>query len=250
MIEQSELKNEQMDRYNRNIIIENISKAGQKKLLASRVLVAGCGGLGSTVIANLASLGVGHIGLVDNDCLELSNLNRQYIHKLSAIGELKTKSAKKWIEQYNKDIEVETFEKRLNKENFSEIVKDYDYIVDCFDSFQSKLLLNDIALMAQKILISGGVCEFKGQVMTIIPQQSACLRCLFPEADKVDYQVKGVISPTVSTIASIESMELVKLILNQGELLTNKMLVFDGLNMKFKIVNAKINANCICQKLF
>lgn len=243
---QNSLTRRQQERYNRNILIKDIDLVGQEKLLNSRVLVAGCGGLGSTVIANLASLGIGHIGLIDDDRLEFSNLNRQYIHKLKSIGKLKTDSAKNWIEEYNKDIEIKTYNLRLNKENYSEILKDYDYIIDCFDSFQSKFLLNDIALISAKTLIHGGVSEFRGQVMTIIPNKTACLRCIFKDADSINYDIKGVVSPAVSTIASIESMEVLKLILGVGEPLVNKMLIYDGLTMKFKVVNIKVNESCSC----
>lgn len=240
------LNSNQLERYNRNILINQIGETGQEKLLNAKVLVCGTGGLGSTVIANLASLGVGNLGIVDNDILELSNLNRQYIHNLSSIGSAKTESVQKWIENYNKDIKVTPYKVRLEENNYETIVKDYDIIVDCFDSFRSKFLLNDIAIKTYKPLIHGGVTEFRGQAATILPKKSACLRCILPDADLDSYVVKGVVSPTVSTIASVESMETVKLILNIGELLTDKLLVFDGLNMSFKVLKTKRGKNCIC----
>lgn len=233
------------ERYNRNIIIPEIGIEGQKKLLNSKVLVCGAGGLGSTVILNLAALGISHIGIVDNDILELSNLNRQYIHGLSNLGQDKVKSAKDRIEGFNKDIKIKTFKTRLNSENYKDVVKGYDIIVDCFDSFESKILLNDIALDTEKPLVHGGVTEFRGQVMTVIPRKTACLRCVFPQ-DEQEYAVKGVVSPAVAAIASIESMEVLKLILNIGMLLTDKMLVFDGLRMNFKTINVERAKNCRC----
>ena len=240
------LSNNQLQRYNRNILINQIGEKGQERLLNAKVLVCGTGGLGSTVIANLASLGVGNLGIVDDDILEISNLNRQYIHNLSAIGHVKTDSAKNWIENYNKDIKVVPYKIRLDENNYETIVKDYDIIVDCFDSFRSKFLLNDIAIKTDKPLVHGGVTEFRGQALTILPKKSACLRCIFPDADFDAYVVKGVTSPTVSTIASIESMEVLKLILDIGELLTDKLLVFDGLKMDFKVLKVKHGKNCIC----
>lgn len=235
------------ERYNRNILIEQIGEEGQKKLSQSKVLVCGAGGLGSTVLANLASVGVGTIGIVDNDILELSNLNRQYIHKFDNLGKIKVESAKQWINQFNPEININTYQIRLDEENYQDFVKDYDLIMDCFDSFKSKFLLNKIAVKTGKILIHGGVTEFYGQATTIVPGKTACLNCILPEEDK--YILKGVISPAVTTIASIESMEAVKVILNIGENLENKLLSYNGLNMSFKTINLSKNANCkLCSK--
>ncbi len=239
------MEQDKLERYNRNIIIPEIGVDGQYKLLNSKVLVCGAGGLGSTVILNLAALGVGNIGIIDNDVLELSNLNRQYIHGFSYLGQDKVKSAKNRIEDFNKDIEIEIYKTRLNSENYRDIVNGYDIIVDCFDSFASKFLLNDIALDMEKPLVHGGVTEFRGQVMTVIPKKTACLRCVFPQNEQ-EYIVKGVVSPSVAAIASIESMEVLKLILKLGTLLTDKMLVFDGLRMNFKTINAGRAKNCKC----
>lgn len=233
------------ERYNRNILVPEVGIKGQKKLSDAKVLVCGAGGLGSTVIVNLASLGVGHIGIIDNDTVELSNLNRQYIHNLSSLKHPKTDSAKAWVQNYNRDIQTETFKIRLDKKNYIDIVAKYDILADCFDSFESKFLLNDIALDTEKPLVHGGVTEFRGQVMTVIPRKTACLRCVFPQ-DEQEYAVKGVVSPAVAAIASIESMEVLKLILNIGMLLTDKMLVFDGLRMNFKTINVERAKNCRC----
>lgn len=231
-----------LQRYNRNILIEQIGQDGQKKLTQTKVLVCGAGGLGSTVLANLASLGIGTIGIVDNDVLELSNLNRQYIHKFANIGKVKVESAAKWINEFNPEINIKTYQTRLDDQNYQDIVKDYDLIMDCFDSFKSKFLLNRIAVKTGKILIHGGVTEFFGQVTVIVPGKTACLNCILPEEDK--YIVKGVLSPAVTTIASIESMEAAKCILNLGNRLENKLLSYDGLNMQFKTINIAKNPHC------
>jgi len=146
-----------MQRYDRNILIEKIGKDGQKKLLDSKVLIAGAGGLGATVIANLAALGVGTLGIVDNDVIELSNLNRQYIHKTKDVGMSKVESAKKWIEELNSDIKVNAYQLRINEENHKSVTKDYDLIIDCFDSYKSKFLLNKIAVKSAKTVIHCGV---------------------------------------------------------------------------------------------
>lgn len=233
------------ERYNRNIIIPQIGEEGQKKLNDAKVLVCGAGGLGSTVLTSLASVGIGNLGIVDNDVLELSNLNRQFIHKFENLGKVKVESAKKWINEFNPQINVKTYQIRLDENNYQEIAKDYDLIIDCFDSFQSKFLLNKIALETGKTLIHGGVTEFYGQATTIIPGKTACLNCILPESLTGDpYVIKGVLSPAVSTIASIETMEAVKTILNIGERLENKLLSYNGLNMQFKTINIAKNPNC------
>lgn len=230
-------------RYNRNIIIPQIGEEGQEKLSQSKILVCGAGGLGSTVLANLASIGIGYIGIVDNDILEASNLNRQYIHKLQNLGKIKVDSAKEWIKEFNPETQTKTYQIRLDETNYQDIVKDYDLIIDCFDSYKSKFLLNKISVSTGKTLIHGGVTEFYGQVTTIIPSKTACLNCILPE-DPDKYSIKGVISPAVSLIASIEAMEAVKTILKIGETLENKLLCYDGLNMKFKTINLAKNPNC------
>ena len=238
------------ERYNRNILVGNIGEEGQMKLLNSKVLIAGAGGLGSTVIANLASIGVGNIGIIDNDKLELSNLNRQYIHKFDNIGKNKVESAKEWINSFNPDINVEIYQTRLDKNNYEKIISNYDLIIDCFDSYKSKFLLNKIAVENNKILIHGGVTEFYGQVMVIIPDKTACLNCLIPDANPDAYVIKGVISPAVTTIASIQSMEAVKILLEIGNPLTKQLLTYNGLNQEFKKLNISKNANCpLCSKI-
>lgn len=238
-----------IERYNRNILIKEIDKEGQSKLLSSKVLVAGAGGLGSTVITNLSAIGIGHIGIVDNDIIELSNLNRQYIHKFDNIGKVKVQSAKEWINSFNPDIKVQVYQIRLDEKNYKDIIKNYDMIIDCFDSYKSKFLLNKIAVECNKPLIHGGVTEFYGQVTTIVPDKTACLACIIPDYDVNSYTVKGVISPAVSTIASIEALEAVKFLLNIGKPLTNRLLTYNGLDMNFKQLNIQKNPSCkICNK--
>ncbi len=236
-----------LERYSRNILIDSIGEEGQLRLLRSKVLVAGAGGLGSTVIANLASLGIGSIGIVDNDKLELSNLNRQYIHKYGNLLKNKAESAEIWIKEYNPDVNIEIFPIRLDNNNCKEIISAYDAVIDCFDSYESKFMLNEACVKNNKPFVHGGVKEFQGQVTTIIPNKSACLKCLFPEDISNSYAAKGIVSPTVSVIASIQSMEVLKLLLGLGEPLINKLLVFDGLKQDFRKVAYTRNVNCpIC----
>lgn len=233
-----------MDRYNRNILIKEIGLSGQKKLQNAKVLVAGCGGLASGVIANLSGLGIGTIGLIDNDIVELTNLNRQFIHKFENIGKNKTDSMKEWINTYNPNINVHTYNLYLDQNNYKDIIEKYDIIIDCFDSFKSKFLLNDIAIEQNKPLIHGGASELEGQVMTILPNKTACLRCLISDIDEKEYIPKGIISPVVTTIASIQTMEMVKVLLNIGNLLTNQLLIFDALTMDFRKIAFSQNKDC------
>ena len=232
-----------MQRYSRNILL--IKDAGQTKLLKSKVLICGCGGLGSTVIMNLAGSGVGTIGLIDDDVVEVSNLNRQFIHK--NIGEGKVASAKKRILEYNSEITVNTYKIRLDQNNYQSIVKDYDVIIDCFDSYKSKFLLNDIAVETGKTLIHGGVTEYFGQV-TVIKPSTPCLRCIFPDIDLGKEVPKGILSPVVSTVASIQSMEAVKQILNTGEPLEGLLLTYNALTNDFKKLKITKNTACKCYK--
>ena len=232
-----------MQRYSRNILL--IKDAGQTKLLNSKVLICGCGGLGSTVIMNLAGSGVGTIGLIDDDVVEVSNLNRQFIHK--NIGEDKVTSAKKRILEYNPEITVNTYKIRLDQNNYQSIAKDYDVIIDCFDSYKSKFLLNDIAVETGKTLIHGGVTEYFGQV-TVIKPSTPCLRCIFPDIDLGKEVPKGILSPVVSTVASIQSMEAVKQILNTGEPLEGLLLTYNALTNDFKKLKITKNTACKCYK--
>lgn len=238
-----------LGRYNRNIIIDKVGEEGQKKLLNARVLVAGAGGLGSTVISNLAAMGIGYIGLVDNDVVELTNLNRQYIHKLDALGISKVVSAAKWVGAYNPDVQVETWQMKLDESNWRNVMDNYDVIVDCFDSYTSKFLLNNVALECGKVLIHGGVSEFFGQAMTIIGKKSACLKCALGTSDGENRAApKGILSPTVTTIASIQAFETAKIILGIGKPLVNRLLTFDGLDMRFCEINISKNPGCVCSK--
>lgn len=236
--------NTNMNRYLRNIQIEKVGETGQQKLFDAKILVCGAGGLGSTVISNLSAAGVGHLGLVDVDTVEITNLNRQYIHKYDNIGKDKVESAKEWINAFNPDIDVKIYPVKLDEENYCEIVKDYDIIIDCFDSYASKFLLNEIAVTTKKTLVHGGVTEFGGQVTTIIPNETACLNCLFETPENSQWLPQGVISPAVSTIASIQAYEAIKFILNLGEQLKNRLLYFDGLKMTFKELKISKNRHC------
>jgi len=233
-----------MERYNRNIIIDEIGEKGQRTLLNSKVLICGCGGLGSTAIANLSALGIGKIGLIDDDIVEITNMNRQYIHKFANIGKNKVDSAKEWINNFNSDIEVQTYKIRLSIENYKNIVKDYDLIIDCFDTYDSKFLLNEISINSKKPLIHGAVTEFYGQVTVVIPEETPCLHCIIPNPDRTAKITKGVVSPAVSVIAAVQSMEALKLLLKIDTSLKNILLTYNGLTMEYKKLKITKNSKC------
>ncbi len=237
-------------RYSRNIAVENIGEIGQQKLIDSKVLVIGAGGLASPVLLYLASVGVGTIGIVDNDVVEISNLQRQVIHTEGRVGRLKTESAKIALKAINSHINIETYNLYLGKTNGEEIINQYDVIVDCTDNFRSKFVINDLALKTNKPLVHAGVFKMEGQIMTIIPNKTACYRCVFkeePDKSKVDLpQVVGTIGATAGIIGSIQAMEVIKLITGVGELLTNRILVLDGVSMKFTEIPVKNSSSCSC----
>ncbi len=246
-MEWNNLQSLEIERYDRNIIISEIGIEGQEKLLSAKVLIAGLGGVGSTVIANLASMGVGTLGIIDSDVVELSNLNRQYMHKYKNIGMSKVESAHQWIEEYNPHIKVEGYNLRLNEDNYKDIVEKYDFIIDCFDTHESMFLLNKIALEMNKPLVTGGCYAFGGFAYTIIPNKTPCLGCITPKVDtdkNLTNLKHGVISPTPSVIASFFSYELLKLVLGIGTPLNEHGIFFDGLNMQFKRVKCYKKKDC------
>ena len=226
-----------MNRYTKN----NLSKEVQAKLLTSKVLVCGCGGLGSGVIANLAGLGVGTLGLCDFDRVEITNLNRQFIHTNANIGKYKSESAKEWINSYNPEIEVITYIEPVSEK----MLEGFDIVVDCTDNFKTKFQLNDFALKMSTPLVHAGVSRNRGQVMSIIPHQTACLRCILDENEQEESN-SGVISPTVNLISSIESLEVFKLITNPENALLNKVLFVDIKEYSFKTISFSKNPHCIC----
>ena len=235
--------------FSRNILIDKIGLIGQKKLYNSKVLIAGLGGLGSGVIANLTSLGIGTLGLIDFDKIELSNLNRQFIHKYNDIGNLKTTSASNWIKSYNPKIKTYIYNTKLQNDDCYYVIKDYDIIVDCFDSYNSKFLLNKVAIKYNKILVHAGVSEFQGQITTIIPNITPCLNCIFENTNNLDnYNIKGIISPTINITAAIQANEVLKIILDLENTLKGKLLTFNLTNYKLKILNFEKNPNCLTCK--
>ena len=229
--------NEQMERYNRNILLQEVGEKGQEKLLKGKVLIIGVGGLGSPAAMYLAAAGVGTIGIADADEVDLSNLQRQIIHSTSDVGKEKVKSAKESINAMNPDVQVNTYHEFITSSNIMDIIKDYDFVIDGTDNFPAKFLINDACVMARKPFCHAGVIRFRGQLMTYVPGEGPCYRCVFkdpPPRDAVPTcKEVGVIGAIGGVIGSLQAMETIKYLLGAGDLLTGKLLTFDALKMEF-----------------
>ena len=233
------------------MILSEIGGVGQKKLLNAKVLIIGCGGLGSPCAYYLAGAGIGKIGLVDSDKVELNNLQRQIVHFIKDIGKRKTDSAKDKLESINSDVELITYPVRLTSENIINIIKDYDIIVDSSDNFPTRYLVNDACIMSNKPLSYAGILRFDGQVTTIIPHEGPCYRCIFSEPPPpgmvLSCQEAGVLGVVAGILGVIQATEVLKYILGKGTLLVGKLLIFNALEMDFRKLNIQKNKNCsIC----
>jgi adenylyltransferase/sulfurtransferase len=236
----------QLERYSRHIIMDEVGPDGQKRLLDGSALVVGAGGLGSPAIQYLAAAGVGRIGVVDDDAVERSNLQRQIIHADADVGVPKAESARSYIERLNPDVTVETYETRLDSASV-EVVDDYDLVVDASDNFPTRYLLNDYCQLSRKPLAHGSIYKFEGQATTIGPG-GPCYRCLFPEAPEPgtvpDCATTGVLGVLPGTMGCIQATEAVKLLLDAGETLDGRLLFYDAMNMTFETVPYRRNPDC------
>jgi len=239
---------EQLQRYARNIIIPEIGESGQVKLSQAKVLIVGLGGLGSSCTYYLAAGGVGKIGLVDFDLVDLDNLQRQIIHTTEDIGRLKVESAKEKIKKLNPEIEIITYKEKLLASNVLNTIKDFDLVVECSDNFATKYLLNDACVLGKKSFFYAAVTRFQGQLMSIIPGESACLRCAFPQAPDqgkfLSPKESGILGSVAGTMGLMQANEVLKYILGIGESLLNNFLIFDILSLNFNKV--KINKDTKC----
>ena len=242
------LSEEQRQRYARHLALPEIGEAGQEKLLRSKVLVIGAGGLGSPAAFYLAAAGVGTIGLMDGDTVDLSNLQRQILHTTASVGQRKTESARQRITALDPGITVECHPFRLSANNAPEILEGYDFIIDATDSFGSKHLISRACHAAMKPWSHAGISDFHGQTMTIIPDKTACLHCLFDENEMTGEETpRGPLGALPGVIGSIQAIEAIKSLLDIGTLLTDALLTFDALAMNFRKVTVRRNAGCgIC----
>jgi len=244
----------QIERYSRQIILKKIGVLGQKKLLKSSVLIVGAGGLGSPVAIYLAAIGVGNIGIIDKDYVELSNLSRQIIFNTSDVKKSKSSSAIKKLKKINPNIKLKSFNKKLSENNINKIVKKYDLVLDGSDNFRTRFLINDCCLKNKKILISGAVSKFDGQVYTFnfLKKNSPCLRCFIPnmpsnpDIDNCEYE--GVIGTLTGIIGTIQANEVAKEILGIGDTLCGYILIIDALKLSFRKVKLNKRSNCYCNE--
>jgi molybdopterin/thiamine biosynthesis adenylyltransferase len=242
---------EQIERYSRHIILSEVGVEGQEKLLNSKVLIIGTGGLGAPAAMYLAAAGIGTIGLVDGDVVDLSNLQRQIIHGTKDVGKLKVQSGKETINEINPDINVITYNEIVTSENILDIIKDqdYDFIIDGTDNFAAKFLINDACVLAKKPFSHAGIIRFQGQLTTYIPDNNTpCYRCIFqsppPEGVVPTCREAGVLGVMGGVIGTLQATEAIKYILGLGQTLAGYLLTYDGLKMEFKKIKINHNKSC------
>jgi adenylyltransferase/sulfurtransferase len=239
---------EQVERYSRHIILPEVGGKGQRKLLDARVVIIGAGGLGSPTGLYLAAAGIGTIGIVDSDVVELSNLQRQVLHDTSDLGRHKSLSGKETMEAINPDVHVIPHDLRLSSNNILDVINDYDIVVDGSDNFPTRYLVNDACLMTGKPLSHAGILRFEGQATTIIPGQGPCYRCLYPEPPPPGMvpscQEAGILGATAGVMGTIQASEVLKLILGIGNPLSGRLLLYNGLDMTFREVPVARRRDC------
>ena len=238
-------------RYSRNILVPEIGMTGQQKLLRGKVLVVGAGGLGSPALFYLACAGVGNIGIVDGDRVELSNLQRQILHTSEDLDDLKTHSAQDKLHRLNPDVYIETYNEPFTEKNGRKLVSGYDFVIEATDNFEAKFLVNDICIQSKVPFCHAGILGMFGQVMTIVPGQGACYRCVFgniPEPDQVSSTDQvGVLGAVAGTLGTIQAAEAVKFLAGRGKLLLGRMLTFDALNLIFREIKLPPQCCEICR---
>ncbi|HTP41566.1 MAG TPA: molybdopterin-synthase adenylyltransferase MoeB [Nitrospiria bacterium] len=248
MVKLMRFSNTQEQRYSRHILLPEVGGRGQEKLLRARILVIGAGGLGSPVAFYLAAAGVGTIGLIDGDVVDLSNLHRQILHHTPDVDRPKVTSAQAKLTALNPDVTVIPHHERLTTVNALQLFAQYDLVIDGTDNFPTKFLANDAAIFTKRPLIHGGILRFVGQVMTILPGQTACYRCIFkeppPEGLVPTCQEAGVLGALAGVIGTIQATEALKLILGLPQPLTGRLLTYDALLSSFREIAVRRNPTC------
>lgn len=239
---------EQSQRYSRHFMLPEIGPSGQEKLARARVFMVGAGGLGSPVGYYLAAAGVGTLGIIDHDVVDLTNLQRQIAHSTPAVGMPKALSAKATFEKLNPDVTVNAVNGQLLPESVEDHIREYDIVVDCSDNFATRFLVNDACVALRKPLVSGAVLKFEGQVTTILPGAGHCYRCLFedvPPEDLLDsLQRAGILGAVAGVVGTLQAVEVLKYLLGIGELLSGKLLLYDALNARFRAIHVPRNPSC------
>ena len=240
--------NEEIRRYGRHLIMPEVTLEGQQKLKAARVIVIGTGGLGAPILAYLAAAGVGHIGVVDFDTVDLSNLHRQIIHKTGNVGKNKTTSAVEMMKDINPQIDIKTYETSLRSDNALELLKDYDIVIDGTDNFPTRYLVNDACALLDKPNVYGSIFRFEGQATVFWALRGPCYRCLYPEPPEPGTVPScaegGVLGVLPGVVGTIQATEAVKLIIGQGDPLIGRLLLFDALKMKFRELKLRKDPKC------
>lgn len=246
-----ELNDEQFHRYARHLILDEVGEEGQEKLLESRVLVVGAGGLGAPLLMYLAAAGVGTLGIVDDDEVDLTNLQRQIVHATAAVGRQKTDSAKETIAALNPGIDVVTHDTRLDAGNAAYIIAGYDLVADGSDNFDTRYLLNDLCFRTGIPLVAAAMLRFEGQLFTFRRDDAsptACYRCIFPEPPPADLvprcEEAGILGALAGVMGSLQTTEVLKELLGLGESLAGRMLIYDALNTGFHTINVPRNPDC------
>ena len=248
----SKLSKNQLEKYSRQIILKNIGALGQKKILNSRVLIIGMGGLGCPVAEFLTRSGVGFIGIVDHDLVGLSNIHRQTLYDEKDFGKSKVKVAKKKLTNINSETKIDIYNFKLNKKKFIKIVKNYDYVVDGTDNFETKFLINDISLKYKKFLVTGAISKFDGHIFTFDfnNKKYPCLRCFYQEEtisdDILNCEYEGILGTIAGIIGTMQANEILKKILNVGKNLNGFILIIDFLNLNFRKVKFIKRKKCKC----
>ena len=246
--------NKDLERYSRQIILKKVGILGQKKIQNSKVLVVGCGGLGSPVIDLLSRAGIGKIGIMDHDKVSISNLHRQVMFTSDDVGKYKVNILKKKINKINKKVTVKTYRVKADEKNLGKILKKYDVIVDGTDNFKAKFLLNKFSLKYKKKLIIGAISKFEGHIFTFdfSSKKSPCLKCFYqgePAEGVLDCETDGILGSTAVITGSLQANEVLKAILNVGKNLNSHILIIDLLNLKFRKVLFKKRKGCICENI-
>jgi len=248
----SKLSKNQLEKYSRQIILKNIGALGQKKILNSRVLIIGMGGLGCPVAEFLTRSGVGFIGIVDHDLVSLSNIHRQTLYDEKDLGKSKVKVAKKKLTNINSETKIDIYNFKLDKKKFIKIVKNYDYVVDGTDNFETKFLINDISLKYKKFLVTGAISKFDGHIFTFDfnNKKYPCLRCFYQEEtisdDILNCEYEGILGTIAGIIGTMQANEILKKILNVGKNLNGFILIIDFLNLNFRKVKFIKRKKCKC----
>ena len=249
----SQLSKKIIERFSRQIVLKDIGILGQKKILSSKVLIIGAGGLGSPVAEFLSRAGIGSLGIVDDDRVSLSNLHRQSLYNTSDIGKFKVKIARDKIKKINPNTKITIYKIRLNNENFKKIINNYDYIIDGSDNFTTKFLLNDFCLKFKKVLVTGAISKFDGHIFTFNfkDKRIPCLRCFFQESNISDNllscESEGILGTVAGIVGIILANEVLKKILNIGTGLDGYIFILDLLHLNFRKVKLKKRKNCLCR---